>query len=65
MKGTMTTDLRGTELNELKRGDRVNVIETTNLPRYSEFKYFVSPVDGSWGEGSLAVYASDVKIDKQ
>lgn len=63
MKGIMIGDVRGTELNtELKEGGKVNVIEATNLPDDSKFKYFVSPIDGSWGDSSLAVYATDVKV---
>ena len=63
MKGIMATDVSGTEYGiELKEGDRVNVIAATNLPEDSKFKYFVSPIDGRWGENSLAVYATDVKV---
>ena len=63
MKGKMLEDVRGTELGtDLKKGDIVKVVEATNLPDDSEFKYFVSPINGSWGDNSLAVYSNDVQI---
>ena len=44
----------------LNQGAIVRITPTTNLPDDSPFKWFAAPLDGSWGDDSLAVHGSDV-----
>ena len=50
--GTMrrSVNLTGTSLS-LQKGQRVLLIEATNLPDVGYTRYFASPLDGNWADG--------------
>lgn len=72
--GTMNqrVTLTGVHGMALEAGQRVRLIEPTNLPKTEAIQWFASPADGKWSDGvernrddSILIEHDDVEIDEE
>ena len=67
---TQTISLLGVPGMKLLKGQRVELIEPTNLPATKKVRWFARPADGKWSDGvdrnpthSILIDAGDVRVE--